>query len=149
MKKDSQGVKDYKDYTVYPLEGVYDINEKAKKNFNGIVNKDDLVYTLMIRQPEFVTEVFFNQIAGLVDGKKLKLPIDKVRLDSLQEGPCIQMLHIGSFDDEPASFRIMEEFAQEHQKMRLSKMHREIYLNDFRKVPAEKLRTVLRFQIKG
>ena len=55
-------------------------------------------------------------------------------------------MHIGSYDDEPASFEIMETFAEEENLTRLSKVHREIYLSDFRKVPAEKLKTVLRFK---
>ncbi|MEE9408672.1 MAG: GyrI-like domain-containing protein [Polaribacter sp.] len=58
------------------------------------------------------------------------------------------MLHIGSFDDESASFKIMEQFAKESNLERQSKIHREIYLSDFRKVPTEKLKTVLRFKVK-
>ncbi|PID89246.1 MAG: hypothetical protein CSB01_03015, partial [Bacteroidia bacterium] len=59
----------------------------------------------------------------------------------------IQMLHIGSYDDEPASFRQMEALADDLNLKRKSKVHREIYLSDFRKVPTEKLKTVLRFQV--
>jgi hypothetical protein len=58
------------------------------------------------------------------------------------------MMHLGSFDNEPATFKIMEEFAEENNLTRLAKDHREIYLSDFRKVAADKLKTVLRFKVK-
>ena len=57
------------------------------------------------------------------------------------------MLHVGSFDDEPKSFARMEEFANELNLKRKSKSHREIYLSDFRRVPEQKLKTTLRFQL--
>jgi len=92
--------KGYFDYTVYPLEGVWDINDEAKKTFNGQLNKDDLVFKLMIRQPDFVTESFYEEMLAK---KNLK---------------------------------------------RQSKIHKEIYLSDFRKVAPEKLKTVLRFNVE-
>jgi hypothetical protein len=58
------------------------------------------------------------------------------------------MLHLGPFDDEPASFEVMEEFSKSEGIVRRSKMHREIYLSDPRKVAPQKLKTVLRFQAK-
>ena len=62
--------KRYFDFTVYPLEGVWDINDEAKVNFNGINNKEDLVYKLMIRQPDFVDEIFYKENAGSSERKK-------------------------------------------------------------------------------
>jgi len=75
--------------------------------------------------------------------------LGKVKLEEIKEGKCIQMLHLGSYDDEPASFKIMEDFATELGLTRLSKIHREIYLSDARKVSPEKLKTVLRFQLES
>lgn len=138
----------YTDFTVYPLEGIWDITEEARKNFTGTINKDDLVFKLMIRQPDFVSEDFFKGTLEQVKSKKA-LPLhDKVKFEKITDGKCIQMLHIGSYDDEPASFAAMEEFTASQGLERLSKVHREIYLSDFRKVAAEKLKTVLRFKIK-
>ncbi|MFT6150386.1 MAG: hypothetical protein ACJAUH_003091 [Saprospiraceae bacterium] len=136
----------YQDYTVYPLEGVWDINEAAKQNFEGKINKDDLVFKLMIRQPNFVDKAFFDKMLELTKKKKPHELLEKVKFEKITDGKCIQMMHIGSYDDEPASFEIMETFAEEENLTRLSKVHREIYLSDFRKVPAEKLKTVLRFK---
>lgn len=147
LKKLEFPPKNYTDYTVYPLEGVYDINDVARKNFTGTINKDDLVYTLMIRQPDFVDKAYVEKMQKITAQKKSELPISDVKFENIKEGQCIQMLHVGSFDDEPASFKIMEDFASAKNVRRLSKMHREIYLNDFRKVATHKLKTVLRFQI--
>lgn len=138
----------YSDYTVYPLEGVWDINEEAKKTFNGTINKDDLVFKLMIRQPDFVTEDFALEMIESAMRKKPNELIKEVKFERITEGKCVQMMHIGSYDNEPESFEIMEAFAETENLNRISKMHREIYLSDFRKVNEEKLKTVLRFQVK-
>lgn len=137
----------YQDYTVYPLEGVWDINEEARKKFNGRINKDDLVFTLMIRQPDFVSESFAAEMKDLAINKKPNPLLKHVKLEQITEGKCIQMMHIGSYDSEPESFRIMEAYATENNLKRTSKIHREIYITDFRKVSADKLKTVLRFNV--
>ena len=138
----------YADYTVYPLEGIWDINEEAKRNFGGVLNKDDLVFSLMIRQPNFVSETFFHDMLEPVKKKKPNILLDKVKFEFFSDGKCIQMLHKGSYDNEPESFEKMEEFAVDNGFQRLSKKHREIYLSDFRKVATDKLKTVLRFRVK-
>ncbi len=148
LKKQEVKPKGYVDYTVYPLEGLWDLNETAKKTFDGTINKDDLVFTLMIRQPSFVDKPFFHEMLAAAMKKKPHHLLEKVGFEKIAEGKSIQMLHIGSYDDEPKSFEIMERFAEKENLKRLSKVHKEIYLSDFRKVPAEKLKTVLRFQIK-
>lgn len=139
----------YQDYTVYPLEGIWDLTAEAKKNFSGTLNKDELVFKMMIRQPDFIDDEFFNQVLELTQKKKPNPLLEKVRLEEICDGHCVQMMHIGSYDDEPASFSIMEDFASENSLTRLTKAHREIYLSDFRKVAPEKLKTVLRFQLKN
>lgn len=139
--------KGYMDYTVYPLEGVWDIRKEAKKDFNGTINKEDLIFKLMIRQPDFINEAFAHEIVELNKKKKPHPLLDKVTFENITEGKCIQMLHLGSYDNEPESFRKMEAFASEKGLERVSKAHREIYLSDFRKVAPEKLKTVLRFQL--
>ncbi len=136
----------YVDWTVYPLEGVWDVVENAKRKADGTINKDDLVFDLMIRQPDFVSASFFQE---MVERAKIKKPhplLNQVRFRKITEGPCIQMLHLGSYDNEPKSFQQMEALANELHLQRTSKAHREIYLSDFRKVDASKLKTVLRFQ---
>lgn len=86
--------------------------------------------------------------------KTLYLPKTKPELvvvpefQKIMDGSCVQMLHIGSYDDEAISFERMEEFAKNMDLIRKSKIHREIYLSDFQKVPTEQLKTVLRFQME-
>jgi hypothetical protein len=138
----------YFDYAVYPLEGVWDIREEARQSFDGSLNKDDLVFKLMIRQPEFVDEAYALSVIEKVKKSKAHELLEKAKFERMAEGDCIQMLHLGSYDQEPESFRIMEEFAEKENLTRLSKVHREIYLTDARKTLAEKLKTVLRFQVK-
>lgn len=137
------------DYTVYPLEGVWDLKRDSIPNPDGSINKDDLIFNLMIRQPDFASADFVQEMIELTKSKKPSPMLEYLRFETITDGPCVQMLHYGSFDDEPASFRRMENFATEQGLLRLSKVHREIYLSDFRKVPAEKLKTVLRFKVKS
>lgn len=148
LKKTDVLPENYSDWTVYPLEGVWDISERAKKNFNGIINKNELVYNLMIRQPEFIGLDIFNEILESTKKKKPQRLLERIQFTEITEGLCVQMLHIGSFENEIKTFKVMEDFANTNNLKRKSKVHKEIYLSDFRKVSEEKLKTVLRFQIQ-
>ncbi len=139
----------YFDYAVYPLEGVWDIREEAKKTFSGKIDKDELVFKLMIRQPDFVTEEYALSTIERVKVSKPHELLNKVKFEKIAEGNCVQMLHLGSYDDEPESFRIMEEFAEDQNLKRISKGHKEIYLSDASKVEPAKLKTVLRFEVEN
>lgn len=136
------------EYTVYPLEGIWDISEKAKQSFDGRIDKDELVFTLMIRQPDFVTNEFAETAKEWALRKKGSPLIEKLAFDEMADGKCIQMMHLGSYDDEPESFATMEEFSTKNQLKRKSKQHKEIYISDPRKVVPEKLKTVLRFEVE-
>lgn len=148
LKKMETKPNGYCDYTVYPLEGVWDITDEAKKTFDGTLNKDDFVFDLMIRQPDFVSKDFFSEMLELTKQKKGYPLLSKVKFKEISDGTCVQMMHLGPYDDEPESFEHMEAFAAEQGLERLSKRHREIYISDFRKVAPEKLKTVLRFRTK-
>ncbi len=139
---------DYFEYTVYPLEGVWDISDEAKLNDTGHLDKDTLVFNLMIRQPDFVTKEFAQDILERTRKKKPHDLLVEVIFGDIEEGECVQMLHLGSFDDEPESFGEMEIFCKDNALTRTSKQHREIYLSDVRKVSPEKLKTVLRFNVE-
>jgi hypothetical protein len=138
----------YFDYTVYPLEGVWDINEEAKKNSNAKLDKDSLVYKIMIRQPEFVTQSFAKEMIDLAYKKKKNEYLKELKFETIEEGKCIQMMHLGSYDNEPKTFKLMQEFADSENLNRLCMKHREIYISDARKVEPEKLKTVLRFMVE-
>ncbi len=138
----------YEEYTVFPLEGVWDIDEEAKKNYDGTLDKNALIFKLMMRQPDFVTPEFAEEAIARNKKKKPHPLLDKVKFETIEDGLCVQMLHEGSYDSEPASFLKMKEFAEANNLTRIAQTHREIYLSDARKVAAEKLKTVLRFKVK-
>jgi len=139
--------KDYYEYTVYPLEGVWDISEEAKANYNGKLDKNSFVFKLMIRQPNFVMNDFALDIIERTKKAKLHKLLDNVKFEIIEDGTCVQMMHLGSYDNEPESFKQMELFAATNKLTRSSHTHREIYLSDARKVSPEKLKTVLRFKV--
>lgn len=135
----------YFEYTVYPLEGLWDIKNKEKNS--NTFNKDELIYTIMIKQPDFVDEDVFNRAIDIVKKKNKNSLIDEVYLDVINDGLSVQMLHIGSYDNEEESFKIMKEYIKE-KNLKLSTMvHREIYLSDARKTKKDNLKTVLRYRL--
>ena len=140
--------KNFYEYTVYPLEGIWDISEKAKQSFDGRIDKDELVFTLMIRQPDFVSNGFAETAKQWALKKKPNPHIEKLAFEEMTDGKCIQMMHLGGYDDEPESFATMEEFCTKNQLKRKSKRHKEIYISDPRKTAPEKLKTVLRFEVE-
>jgi hypothetical protein len=137
----------YFDYTVYPLEGVWDLAEEAR--VLEVLDKDSLIYTIMIRQPDFVTDELAEEVVKGVKAKKPHPLLDEVKFTSLEEGLCVQMLHIGPYDDEPKTFSQMEEYCTQQGLKRTSKIHREIYISDPRKTEPNKLKTLLRFRAEA
>ena len=146
MPKQGYTPEGYFEYTVYPLEGVWDLTEEGRKLDR--LNKDELVYTIMIRQPDFATKDTAERALEIVRKKKPRPLLDEVSFDTLEDGLSVQMLHVGSYDAEPETFRQMDRFTQENNLERATMVHREIYLSDARKVEPEKLKTVLRYKVK-
>lgn len=136
----------YYEYTVYPLEGVWDLTEQGRAA--DILCKDDLVYTVMIRQPDFVTTAVWHQAVGLVQAKNPNALVSEIVFEESEERSCLQMLHVGSYSTEPATFALMNDFAHEQGLERASMTHREIYLSDPSRTEEDKLRTVLRYRLK-
>ena len=141
--------KGFYDYIVYPLEGVWDLTEKGREDYKkGFINKEELLFKLMIRQPDFVDEAYAKFIVEEAKKNKPNALLNDVKFVEIEEGKVVQMLHVGSYDSEVESFKIMEEFVKESGFERAEKLHKEIYLSDARKVEAEKLKTILRFKVK-
>lgn len=135
----------YFEYTVFPLEGHWDLDEEGRGL--NYLDKDHFVYKLMIRQPDFVTEYLFQYALKSVKQKKTSINLDNVQFESISEGLCVQSMHVGSYEDEPKKFELMEQFCSQNNLKRAEKTHKEIYISDFRKTPPEKLKTVLRFKV--
>lgn len=131
-----------RDYVVPPLEGLWWADNM--ESFTTQRDKSQWYWTLMLMVPDWITaeEV---QAAVLAAVSKRRLPsIDKMRLEELDEGECVQTLHLGAYDDEgPVLEQMHKDFILGH-GLRLSGKHHEIYLGDPRKVAPERLRTILR-----
>ena len=135
----------YYEYTVYPLEGLWDLTEKGRES--DVLLKDELVYTIMIRQPDFVNEEVVQRAFDHVRKKKPHPLLDEVSFESMEDGLAVQMMHIGSYDNESRSFNQMKEFIEENNLEITSLVHREIYISDPRKTEESKLKTVLRYRV--
>lgn len=131
-----------KDYVVMPLEGLWWAEDMT--TFTSARDKSQWDFTLMIMQPDWITRGMFDAAVTKVSEKDPPANLSSVRFETLDEGNCVQTLHIGSFDDEAAVLKQMHEEFIPQQGLRLTKKHHEIYLSDFRKVAPEKLRTILR-----
>jgi hypothetical protein len=133
----------YQEYTVYPLEGIWDLTTEGRQS--ETLDKDQLVYKIMIRQPEFVTPAIADMARERVLKKNPTPWLDQLVFEEMEDGRCVQMMHIGTFDSEPLSFARMDAYLEAEGLVRKSKIHKEIYLSDFQKTKPEALKTVLRY----
>ncbi len=136
----------YLEYVVYPLEGLWNLTDEGKqaKTFN----KNDLLYTIMIRQPNFVTKEISEKAFESVRKKKPHVFLDEVKFGEIEDGLSVQMMHLGSYDNEPESFTEMKEHINSNNLEILTLEHREIYISDARRTEENKLKTVLRYRVK-
>ena len=130
------------DYTVYPLEGIWSV--ASEKEY---LVKEELQYRIMIRQPDFITGEMFDNALEAVRSKKHNSYLADVSFETICDGRCIQVLHKGAFDDEPASFEIMDRYCMEQGYRRMGKEHREIYLNNANRTQKANLKTILRYKV--
>ena len=135
----------YFEYTVYPLEGLWDLTEEGRKS--EVLNKEELLYTIMIRQPDFVNDEVVERAFEIVNRKKPHPLLKEVYFDEIEDGLAVQIMHTGSYDNEPESFHKMKEFIEINGLKIKSLVHREIYLSDTRKVEKDKLKTLLRYRV--
>lgn len=140
----------YFEYVVPPLEGLWFTDDVIFDGLN-ITDKSKFKWTSMIRQPEFVTDEVFEAAKEALEKKKPHLDLSKARLVKMAEGLCVQIMHMGTYDDEPASIEKMKAFCAENgydEDFSGGRMHHEIYLSDPRRCAAEKLKTVIRHPVK-
>lgn len=164
-KKSDHQIDGYFDYVVPPLEGFWWQEERhstdAKQNTDKDVrregevgidyaHKEDFHWISVIRLPDFVTKEDFSWAVKEATQKK-KQDFSKVEFLTVEEGLCVQCMHIGSYDDETATVAMMHDFIkQQDYKLDITdkRLHHEIYLSDARKVAPEKLKTVIRHPIR-
>lgn len=137
----------YFDYVVPPLEGFWYQEGADDIDF---AHKDAFCWISVIRVPDFVTRADFDWAVAEATRKK-KQDFSAVEFLTVDEGLCVQMLHIGAYDDEPASVARMDAFLAQNgcaNDFSAERMHHEIYLSDPRKTPPEKRKTVLRHPVR-
>lgn len=152
MSKDpSDKIDGYFEYVVPPLEGFWWVEDECFDGLN-ITNKDDLCWYSMIRQPEFVTKEVFERAKEKFKKKNNDVDFSNTFFKEIEEGLCVQIMHMGSYDDEKFSIEKMNSFIEkEGYKNDFSKerLHHEIYLSDPRRVKnINNLKTVIRHPIK-
>ena len=146
-KKGNHKIKGYFDFVVPPLEGFW-----WQEGINGFdyTRKKDFHWISVIRLPDFVTKEDFDW-ATAEAAKKKKQDFSEVEFLTITEGLCVQCMHIGTFDEEPATVAQMDQYLQEYgyeNDFGGGRLHHEIYLSDFRRVPQERWKTVIRHPVK-
>ena len=130
-----------RDFGVCKLEAIWPADDPATA-FDA-ADKSQWKWMLMIRVPEFITADALDQARATLRDKGKEGNFDAVDLRSLTEGECVQMLHVGPYDQEGETIALMHAFAAEQGLVQIGN-HHEIYLSDPRRVPPERLRTILR-----
>lgn len=145
--KTSYKIEGFFDYVVPPLEGFWWQDNVEGVNYS---DKASFHWISVIRLPDFVTEADFKWAVETASKKK-KLDCSAAEFMPIDEGLCVQILHMGSFDDEPATVALMDAYLGENgyaNDFSESRLHHEIYLSDARKVAPDKWKTVIRHPIR-
>jgi hypothetical protein len=150
-KKGDHKIAGYFDFVVPPLEGFW-WQEKDGLVVPGFdySDKSSFNWISVIRLPDFVTQKVFDWAKESVTKKK-GLDCSRAELFTFEEGDCIQIMHIGSYDEEPATIKLMDNFAVANGwqlDFSATRLHHEIYLSDPRKTAPEKLKTVIRHPVR-
>ena len=135
-----------RDYAVAKLEGLWWGGQRGKLLIDSAPST--WRWKLLIRVPTFVTSRDLSQARAALAGRGRVGQTGTVRLEVLREGRVVQILHVGPYDREHESIRRMEEFARSR-KLRFHGRHHEVYLSDPRRVPAARLRTILRHPVRS
>ncbi len=140
------------DFVVSKLEGQWWFDETrfmGQTMYSTAVEvpRSEWEYRLLIRMPDFVTAENMEAAKLIVAHQKGIPKATEIEWHTLEEGKCVQMLHVGPFSTEPESLKVMSAFMDIHQFAK-NGLHHEIYLSDFRKTAPEKRRTILREPVK-
>ena len=135
------------EYVVPPLEGFWWQDGILGVDYS---KKDEFNWISIIRLPDFITRENFDWAVKTASEKK-KIDCSKAEFLTIEEGLCVQIMHIGSFDDEPATVTLMDKYLEENgyeKDFSDTRLHHEIYLSDPRKTTPDKQKTVIRHPVK-
>ena len=147
-KKGDHQIDGYFDYVVPPLEGFWWMEGEDGIDY---AHKEKFHWISVIRLPDFVSEYDFRWAVDEA-AKKKKQDFSKVEFLTVEEGVCVQCMHIGPYDDEPATVEIMHDYIEKQGyvlDISDKRLHHEVYLSDARKVAPEKRKTVIRHPISN
>lgn len=145
-----QQPKGYYDFVVPPLEGLWAIDDEDFDEYK-IEDKENFYWKAMIRLPDFVSKDYFEEVKREVTILKPHIDVSKAQYFVYDEGLCIQMMHKGSYDDEPISLQKMNQFMDERGfvcDISKTRFHHEIYLSNPKRTKTENLKTVIRLPIQ-
>ena len=131
-----------RDYVVPPLEALWWADDASV--FTTERDKSQWNWTVMLMVPEWITDEMFGAAMVKAGAKNRPVRLDDVRLETLDEGHCVQTLHFGSYDEEGPTLHEMHSRIIPEHGFRMGGIHHEIYFSDFRRVEPSKLRTILR-----
>jgi hypothetical protein len=134
-----------KDYGVAPLEGLWWAEDPAA--FEN-ARKSEYQWTMMIMQPEWITETMASEAVAATAAKKELPALSKIRFERYDEGRSLQLLHVGSYDDEAPKLKYLHAELMPLHKLTFNGHHHEIYLSDPRKTASSKLKTIVRQPVK-
>ncbi|ARE29481.1 hypothetical protein RU89_GL000023 [Lactococcus cremoris] len=139
-------IENFQPFVVPPLEGLW---TSKNEPIDGKIDKNDFIWRLMLRMPDFVNDQVIEKAKKLVEAKK-GLDLSGLEFGKVEDGLCLQALHVGSFDQEGETFEKLFAYAEKHDLKAIHKEfhHREIYISDFRKTAAEKLKTTVRIFVE-
>lgn len=135
-----------RDYTVMPLEGLWSAADMA--SFTTALDKSTWDWTLLMMVPDWITPGLFAEAAASARAKAGEV-VERVRLERLTEGRCVQILHLGPFDAEAETLHRLHTEYLPAQGLTPSGRHHEVYLSDFTRTAPDRLRTILRQPVAG
>ncbi len=131
-----------RDFVVCKLEGLWGLDDQPAPDF-GKLPPDEWKWKMMIRMPDFVEDSMLDEARAQLRAKGKEGDFDEVRLETIDEGQCVQMLHVGPYEQAQTTIDQMNALPDD-QGLEAHMWYHEVYLSDPRRVPAEKLRTILR-----
>ena len=145
--KTDHKIKGFYEYVVPPLEGFW-----WQDDIDGVDYSDKSTFNWIsvIRLPDFVTKYDLDWAVKTAGAKK-KMDCSKAEFLAFDEGICVQIMHIGSYDDEPATVALMDEYVEQNgyaNDLKAERLHHEIYLSDPRKSAPDKMKTVIRHPVR-
>ncbi len=133
-----------RDYVVGKLEGLYGIDRPATEW--GTLDRDGWTWRLLMRVPDFTTDADLGAARAALRDKEKPGDFDAVRFECIDEGHCVQCLHVGPYENESDTIALMDAYCEAH-SLTPHRWHHEVYLSDPRRVPPDRLKTILRHPV--